>query len=116
VNHVLIGAFLPFLICAVLYAARGFRAGGALLVLGPLAMLASGFVAIIPDLPRLWGNQVLYVEWHHRSWCNLAWGHCAIDRHDRIDSWPGFAVLFVLCGAVILAAAWRELRLAERGR
>ena len=115
-NHVLIGAFLPFCVCAAIFVANGRRAGGKLLVFGPLAMLASGFVAIVPDLPRLWGDQVLYVDWHHARWCNLAWGHCAIDRHDRIDSWPGFAVLFVACGAVILAVAWRELRLAERGR
>lgn len=115
-NHVITGAALPFAICAVIFLLRGRRAGMRLLVLGPLAMLASGFIAIIPDLPRLWGDKALYVEWHHRPWCTLAWGHCWYDRpeHDAIDGWAGWPVLFVACGAVIFAVAWRELRLRER--
>lgn len=117
-NHVLTGAALPFCVCVAIYVARGGRAGPRLLVLGPLAMLASGFVAIVPDLPRLWGDQALYVDWHHRWWCTWAWGHCWYDRpaNDAIDGWAGWAVLFVAAGAVILAAAWRELALRERDR
>ena len=80
--HVVVASALPLAICAVVYLARGGRAGLGLLVLGPLAMLVSGVVAVTPDLPRLWGDQVKYVDWHHASWCNLSWGHCLIDEHE----------------------------------
>ncbi len=115
-NHVLYGAALPFAICAAIYVARGFRASGRLLALGPLAMLASGFVAIIPDLPRLWGDQARYIDWHHQRWCTYAWGHCWIDARDSIDSWPYYPVVFLAVGGLVAAVAWRELRLAESGR
>jgi hypothetical protein len=113
VNHVVVGAALPLAICAVIYAARGFRASSRLLVLGPLVMLISGVIAVIPDLPRLWGDQVKYVDWHHRSWCNLSWGHCWIDKHDAIENWPGWTVIAIVVGALVLGVAWRELRTLE---
>ena len=111
--HVVVASALPLAICAAIYVARGFRASGRLLLLGPLAMLVSGVVAVIPDLPRLWGDQVKYVDWHHRSWCNLSWGHCVIDKHDAIDSWPGWTLIAIAIGALVLGVAWRELRILE---
>jgi len=111
-NHVLIGAALPFAICALIYLKRG-RAGAGLLVLGPLAMLASGVVAVAPDLPRLWGNQVQYVDWHHRWWSNWCWGHWWIDQHDAIENWPGWTLIAIAMGAIVLGVAWRELRQSE---
>jgi hypothetical protein len=116
VNHVLYGATLPLAVCAVIYALRGWRAGPVMLVVGPLAMLASGFVAIIPDLPRLWGDHVTYRAWHTRDWCNYAWGHCWVDARESIDSWAYYPVVFLAVGGLVLVVAWRELHLAERGR
>ena len=98
-NHVVVGAALPFLICALIYAKRR-RAGMGLLVLGPFAMLVSGVIAVAPDLPRLWGDQEKYVAWHHRSWCNLSWGHCWIDKHDAIENWSDHAGEIPAVGAV----------------
>jgi hypothetical protein len=115
VNHVLYGAALPLVVCAVIYVARGCRAGLRLLVLGPLAMAVSGLVGIIPDLPRLWGDHARYVDWHHRPWCSWCWGHCWVDAQERIDTWRYYPVVFVGLGALVLAVAWRELRRAERG-
>ena len=112
-NHVLVGAALPLVICAILYARRGGRASGTLLVLGPLAMLASGIVAVAPDLPRAWGDPERYLAWHKQSWCTWAWGHCVIDRHNRIENWWGWSIAGVLLGALILGVAWRELRRSE---
>jgi len=113
VNHVVIGAALPLAICAAIYLARGGRAGGWLLVLGPIAMLTSGVIAVAPDLPRLWGDQGRYAAWHHRGWCNWSWGHCWIDKHDAVENWPGWTVIAIGAGALVLGVAWRELRLVE---
>ena len=46
-NHVMIGAALPLAVWAALWWARGRRASTAMLVVGPIVALASGFVAII---------------------------------------------------------------------
>jgi hypothetical protein len=116
VIHVLAGAAVPLLACVAIYAGRGFRAGWGLLVLGPLAMLASGAVAVIPDMPRLLGHQSLYNAWHRRGWCNLAWGHCWIDKHEGIEDWRWWPVIAVVVGTAVLGVALRELHLRERAR
>ncbi len=115
-NHVLYGAALPLLVCAALYARAGWRASRRLLVLGPLAMLISGGWATIPDLPRLWGDLPQYVAWHHLSYCNIFWGHCWFDAPGRaaIDEWAYYPVVAALLGALVFAAALRELRIVER--
>lgn len=113
-NHILLGAFLPFVVCAVIYVRGGFRAGPRLLVLGPLAMLVSGFWAIVPDLPRLVGDIDRYMTWHRSWWTNLCWGHGWIDRRDALDSWPYYPVLALALGAVVFGVAWRELYELER--
>ena len=113
-NHILVGAFLPLLVCAAIYVRAGGRAGPRLLVLGPLAMLVSGFWAIVPDLPRLAGDYVRYVDWHHRPWCNVFWGHCWIDRRPGIEDWPYYPVVAMAFGAIVFGVAWRELHKLER--
>ncbi len=67
-------------------------------------------------MPRVWGDLSYYVDLHHRSYCNVWWFHCAIDRHDDVDSSMLFPVLFVLAVVSVLAVAWRELAMAERSR
>jgi hypothetical protein len=112
VNHVLLGALLPLIVCAALYARAGGRASLRLLVLGPLAMGLSGAWAVVPDMPRLWGDLPLYSAIHHHPRCNVFWLHCAIDR-DEVD-WAWYPVAFVALGALLLAIAWRELARVER--
>jgi hypothetical protein len=116
VNEVLVGAALPFVVWLAIYLARGARAGWKLLVLGPLAMLVSGVVAVIPDLPRLLHDNDRYFAWHKSDWCNLAWGHCWIDARPGLDDWWGGPAIAFLVGAMVLGAAYRELWLAERRR
>ena len=112
-NHVVIGAALPFAICVLLYARAGGRASGRLLVLGPIAMLASGTLAVFPDLPRALHDTDRYFAWHQAAWCNVSWGHCWIDAHPESEDWLGWTVLGVLLGAAVLGAAYRELRRRE---
>jgi hypothetical protein len=116
VNEVLVGAALPLLVCGILYLRQGGRAGWKLLVLGPLAMLVSGVVGVIPDLPRLFHHIDTYYAWHHSKWCNLAWGHCWIDDRTSVDDWAGWPAVAIAVGAMVVGAAYRELWLRERGR
>lgn len=111
--HVLLASSLPLLVFVALWLRRGRRASFRSLVVLPLACLGSGAWAVVPDLPRLWGNLELYVDLHHRSYCNVFWGHCLIDRRDDIDSSMAFPALFVLVAIAIFAIGWRELRRAE---
>jgi hypothetical protein len=111
-NHVLLGALGPLLVCAALYVRARRRASLPLLILGPLAMGLSGAWAVVPDMPRLWKDLPLYVDLHHHPRCNVFWFHCWIDR-DEVD-WAWYPVAFVLVGALLLAVAWRELARRER--
>jgi hypothetical protein len=116
VNEVLVGAALPLAICLAIYVARRGRAGWKLLVLGPLAMMVSGMIGVIPDFPRLFHHTDTYFAWHRSRWCNLAWGHCWIDARPRIDDWAGWPAVAIVVGGLVIGAAYRELWLAERGR
>jgi len=111
-NHVMLGAALPFLVCAAIYLARGARASLGLLVLGPLAMGLSGAWAVVPDMPRALHHQDLYFRLHHYAHCNIWWFHCRIDAHEVDYVW--YPVVFVLVGALLLLVAWRELARTER--
>ena len=111
-NHVLLGAALPLLVCAVIYVARGRRASLRLLVLGPVVAGLSGAWAVVPDMPRAVGALVTYNAWHHARWCNVFWAHCWIDDGE-VDR-PWYPIAFIAVGVLLLVVAWRELARAER--
>ena len=129
--HVLLASTLPLAVFFAAWWRRGRRtsvralivaalAAGCTVVLKPsevaplpLACLVSGAWAVTPDLPRLWGDLEWYVDLHHRSYCNVWWGHCAIDARDDIDSSMAFPVLFVLVTIAVFAVGWRELARRE---
>jgi hypothetical protein len=113
-NHVLLGAAIPLLVCAAIFVARGRRASLRLLILGPLAAGLSGAWAVVPDMPRVFGAMERYVAWHHARWCNVFWGHCWIDDGE-VDR-PWYPLAFVAVGVVLLVVAVRELWLRERER
>ena len=113
--HVLVASSLPLAIFFAFWWKNGRRTSPRALIALALSCLASGAWAVIPDMPRLWGDLVYYVELHHRSYCNVWWFHCSIDRRDAIDSSMLFPVLFVLATASVLFVAWRELARRERG-
>ncbi|HVK72876.1 MAG TPA: hypothetical protein VM734_06125 [Kofleriaceae bacterium] len=113
--HVLLASVLPLAVFFTGWLVRGRRVRLRALIILPLVCLVSGAWAVVPDMPRLWGDQVYYMELHHRSYCDVWWFHCTIDRHDEIDSSMLFPVLFVLAALAVLVIAWRELRRAEEG-
>ncbi len=114
--HLLLASALPLALFFTMWWRRGRRTSARALVLLVLGALVSSAWAVVPDMPRLWGNLEYYVELHHRSYCNAWWLHCAIDAHDDIDNSMLFPSLFVLAAAAVLAVGWRELRLLERER
>lgn len=111
--HVLVASALPLAIFFISWWRRGRRTSARSLVLLAFGCMLSSAWAVVPDMPRLWGNLEYYVELHHRSYCNAWWLHCAIDAHDDIDSSMLFPALFVLTAAAVFAVAWRELRKLE---
>src|SRR5688500_5057386 len=104
---------LPLAIFFAMWWKLGRRTSPRALVTLAIACLVSGASAGVPVMPRLWGDVALYVDMHHLSYCNVWWGHCAIARHDAIDSSMLFPVLFVAAAVSVLAVAWRELALRE---
>lgn len=111
--HVLLASTLPLAIFFALWLRAGRRTTPRALIALPLACLVSGVWAVVPDLPRLWGDLPLYVDMHHKPYCNVFWGHCAIDRRDDIDNSMLFPVLFVLVTIAVFTIGWRELARRE---
>lgn len=111
-NHLLLGAAIPFAIGALIYLARGRRAGIPLLTLTPLAMSLGALWAQIPDLPRLFGRQELYLRWSMDPRMNLFLWHYRLDQIETDSSW--YAVGIAVMAASLMLAALRQLYLEER--
>lgn len=112
-NHILVGAGIPFLVCIAIYAIRRCRASLAWLVAAPAAMALGTFWALVPDLPRLAGMQGLYLNMMHDPRTDLFFWHY---RMDQIEADSPLAIAGCVALAVLLfGIAWRELRLRERG-
>ena len=111
-NHLLLGASLPFLIATVIYIARGCRAGLPLLTVTPLAMTACALWASAPDIPRLLGLNGLYLRLSLDPRINIFFWHYTIDQIEVDSSW--YAVGIGLLAAALMGAAVRQLFLEER--
>ncbi len=111
-NHVLIGAGIPFLVCAIVYAVRRGRASFAWLIATPIAMALGAFWASIPDMPRLLHVNDLYARWYLDPRMNVFFWHYRLDyvETDTPLAIAGCVLLVVL----LFVVAWRELRLRER--
>jgi len=112
----LLGAAIPLLIAAIIYACRRGRASLGLLLLTPLAMVAGAVWAILPDLPRLVGAHGLYLRLASDPRCDIFFWHYTIDKIetatlDRMG--PLFNIVFALLPCLFLAVAWRELSRLE---
>ena len=110
-NQILLGALLPFLVSAVLFARSKCRASMAMLVLTPVLMVLGSVWAIVPDLPRVFGHYNLYHRLSMDPRMNIFFWHYTIDQveSDLLPYHAGIVVMFIL----LLAAAWRELYLRE---
>jgi len=113
-NQVVLGASIPFAIGAVVYLSRRCRISLRGLVVLPVCMFLSAVWAVAPDIPRLLGMQALYNRLAHDPRCDIFLWHYTIDRMES-DS-PLFLPALVLVAASLLAVAWREIYLAEKGR
>ena len=113
-NQAFLGASIPFAIGAVIYLVRRCRISLRGLVMLPVCMLLSVTWAIAPDIPRLLGMTLLYNRLTHDPRCDIFLWHYTIDRMESDSSL--FLPVLVLLGACLLAAAWREIHLAEENR
>jgi len=116
-HQLILGAATPLVLAIVVYLAHRCRAPFWLLVLTPAAMVLCALWAVLPDLPRLIGLQSLYRRLAQNPRCDIFFWHYSIDKVEaaRLDAMtPLFNTVFALLVATLLAAAWRELRLAER--
>lgn len=110
-NHGLLGATFPFIIALIWYVLRRGRASIPMLTITPLAMLACGIWASIPDLPRLIGWHSLYLELAMDPRINIFFWHYTIDQIETDSSWYSAGVL--LLGMAVIVAALRELKKQE---
>jgi hypothetical protein len=111
-NHALLGAAIPFVLAAVVYAWRGARAGLPALIAVPLLMAAGALWASAPDLPRVFGMHELYLRLAADPHMNVFLWHYRLDQIETESRW--YAVGIVVMAVGVLAAAWRELRRLER--
>ncbi len=110
-NHIVIGASLPFALGLVVYLIHRGRAGLCWLMLTPLGMAAGALWAVVPDLPRLWGDAELYHRLAQDPQTNIFFWHYRIDQVETDTPWWGVA--FVLMVGCMFFVALRELRRQE---
>ena len=113
-NQVVLGAAVPLLIAGIVYLSRRCRASLEFLLLTPLFMALGGIWAVVPDLPRVFGNHALYDRLAKNPACDVFLFHYTIDQKE-IDS-PWWLLGLLAIGGSLLFAAIRELWLAERRR
>jgi len=113
-NHMLLGAAIPFLVGLIIYIHRGLRISLPALIILPLSMCLTMTWAVAPDLPRLFGLMGLYNRLNIDPRCNIFFWHYSIDKVET--SSPIYPLLFVSMWALLLLIAWQELKQRERGR
>ena len=116
-NHVLLGACIPFLPILIVYILRKGRASVAMLIGAPLAVAAGVLWASAPDVPRLLGRADLYFRLHSDPRTNIFFWHYTIDQLENCGALspesPGYTVGVVAIVLCLLLMAWRELHIRE---
>lgn len=112
-NHILIGAGIPFVLCLLPYMTRRGRASLTWLLATPAAMALGAAWALVPDVPRVLGLHDLYLQRMHDPRTNIFFWHHRLDATES-DS-PLAIAGCVLLVVALFAIAWRELRLREGG-
>ena len=111
-NHLVIGAALPFVAGLLLYVLRNRRIGIAGLVLWPLGMFIGMILAVLPDVPRVLGYSKLYSRLSQDHRCDIFFRHYSIDQVESDTSLFAIPLVF-MCG-FLLFVAYRELSILER--
>jgi hypothetical protein len=110
-NQIVLGAAIPFVIGALTYCLRRFRATFGMLVAFPVLMCLGALWAIAPDLPRFFGFLQLYHKLSIDPRCDIFFWHYSIDKVET--DFILFPVLMFLMLAAVTFAAWRELKISE---
>jgi len=116
-HQLILGAAIPMLLALAIYLGHRCRAPMWLLLLTPPAMGFGAIWAVVPDIPRIIGWQSLYTKLAAEPRADLFLWHYTIDQIEaaHLDAMtPLFNACFALLAAALLAAAWRELHLAEK--
>ena len=111
-NQILLGASIAFIFLFIWYAIKGFRASLLMLIMAPFWLAAGAIWAIVPDIPRVLGFYDLYWKISQDPRANIFFWHYTIDRIETESSL--YQVGIVVIGLLIIAAAWRELKLTEQ--
>ena len=115
-HQLLLGAVIPMILALAIYLINRCRAPMRLLLITPPLMVFGALWAVAPDIPRIIGLHSLY-EKLQTPYSNIFFWHYSIDQMEaaRLDGMtPFFNACFALMPILLLAAAWRELRRAER--
>jgi hypothetical protein len=112
-NHVMVGAGIPLLVCLAIYAAGKGRASFAWLVGTPVAMLLGALWALVPDIPRMLGMQELYIRMMNDPRMNVFFWHHRLDATETDTPLAIAGCVFLV--VMLFWAAWRELRIREGG-
>ena len=78
-NHLAIGALLPWLLAVGWWLSRKALVSPWFFVIFPLLMTAGAIWAVVPDIPRLLGNSELYFTMHRDPQSNIYLWHYTID-------------------------------------
>lgn len=111
-NHLVIGMSLPFLTAMAVYFFKRGKVSLPWLIMTPVTMAIFMFLAVAPDVPRLFGHNRLYQQLAAEPWTNVFFWHYTLDRVET-DSQVWF-FLAAIPPAVLLAIARRILAQAEK--
>ncbi|MCK5528147.1 MAG: hypothetical protein KAI74_00575 [Kiritimatiellae bacterium] len=110
-NQILLGTSIPFAIICIWYAIKKFRASILMLIMTPFWLALGAVWAILPDIPRILGLHDLYWRMATDPRTDIFFWHYTIDKTETDSSL--YHVGLLLIGILLIAAAWRELKLRE---
>ncbi len=114
-NHLAVGAAIPFLIGLLFYIRARGRASLRLLVGTPAAMFACATWAVLPDLPRTFGFSGYDTTLNMNPKIDIFFWHYTINLYEgHTEAAANIAFALMLAG--LFLAAWRELHCLEYGR
>jgi len=113
-NHLFVGALIPFIVAAAVYVRRRFRASAAMLLVVPASMFLGATWAVLPDLPRTFGLAGFDHEIAMNPVIDVFFWHYTINQHESASPWFNLGFVALLSG--VFFAAWRELKLTEENR
>ena len=110
-NQIVLGASIPFAIALLIYLCRRGRGELWFFVTVPILMGLGAVWAVVPDIPRLLGNQELYFKWMRDPRTNIFFFHYTIDQTESDSPWWGLA--FLAMATALMLAALRKLHQNE---